>query len=106
MPNRIHHFNIPGRLAQRESTAFTRQGPLVRSQYRPPTFILFRERARVRARYRLIVCWNKNLDCFAALAMTWLGISLSHHLRNNPRHFMHIFFRQRRMHQKKQTGFT
>jgi hypothetical protein len=25
-----------GRLAQRESTAFTRQGSLVRSQYRPP----------------------------------------------------------------------
>ena len=25
-----------GRLAQRESTAFTRQGPLVRNQHRPP----------------------------------------------------------------------
>ena len=27
-----------GRLAQRESTAFTRQGSLVQSQYRPPFF--------------------------------------------------------------------
>ena len=30
-----------GRLAQRESTAFTRQGSLVQSQYRPPINPLF-----------------------------------------------------------------
>ncbi len=31
--------NHSGRLAQRESTAFTRQGSLVQSQYRPPNSI-------------------------------------------------------------------
>ena len=32
----LYHTFIEGRLAQRESTAFTRQGSLVRSQHRPP----------------------------------------------------------------------
>ncbi len=31
------HDGHIGRLAQRESTAFTRQGSLVQSQYRPPS---------------------------------------------------------------------
>ena len=30
--------NQDGRLAQRESTRFTREGSLVQSQYRPPSF--------------------------------------------------------------------
>ncbi len=32
----VHFVPVAGRLAQRESTAFTRQGSLVRTQHRPP----------------------------------------------------------------------
>src|SRR6056297_814190 len=42
-----YHCALEGRLAQRESTAFTRQGSLVRTQHRPPKFLPRLPRARI-----------------------------------------------------------
>jgi hypothetical protein len=80
----------PGRLAQRESTAFTRQGSLVRSQYRPPRFTRSQARHRITGAGPLGICWQNvgrrcplwrtegiQVDCDVHHNW-WAGLALDH----------------------------